>query len=94
MSQPQVAPAKSPSTTTITLTTDPEMDHENRVAHIAPADKITEGYITGAPVEALCGATFVPSRDPKSLPVCQACKEIYEALILPMRTDQNIKDDV
>jgi Protein of unknown function (DUF3039) len=75
-------------------TSDPELDHANEVAHIAPADKITEAYITGIPIEALCGATFVPSKDPKGMPVCQACKEIYEGFILPMRDDHSIKDDL
>lgn len=67
---------------------------DERVAHIAPADKVTEAYITGVPIEALCGARFVPSKDPKGLPVCQACKDIYEGFILPLRTDQSIRDDV
>jgi hypothetical protein len=87
-------PLLAPSTTPTIQTTDPELEHENRVAHIAPANKITEAYITGIPVEALCGAVFVPSRDPKDLPLCQACKEIYEGFILPMRTDHNVRDDV
>jgi hypothetical protein len=71
---------------------DPSLD--NRVAHIAPADQITEAYITGIPIEALCGAAFVPSRDPKGMPVCQACKEIFEGFILPMRDDHSINDDL
>lgn len=71
---------------------DPSLDE--RVAHIAPADKVTEAYITGVPIEALCGARFVPSKDPKGLPVCQACKEVYEGFILPMRTDHSIRDDL
>ena len=32
----------------------------------------------GTPVEALCGFVWVPSRDPKQLPVCEKCKGIYE----------------
>ena len=32
----------------------------------------------GTPVEALCGYVWVPSRDPKSLPICEECKSIYE----------------
>jgi Protein of unknown function (DUF3039) len=87
-------PQLAPSPTTTILPSDPEHQREDRVAHIAPADKITEAYITGTPVEALCGAVFVPSRDPKSLPVCQACKEIFEGFILPMRSDHSINDDV
>jgi hypothetical protein len=55
------------------------------VAHIvktgpeeSAAAKVLEARIYGTPVEALCGHVWVPSRDPKQLPLCQACKEIYE----------------
>lgn len=40
--------------------------------------KVMEARIYGTPIEALCGHVWVPSRDPKQLPVCQKCKEIYE----------------
>jgi len=40
--------------------------------------KVTEARIYGYPVEALCGERFVPQRDPTKLPMCQACKEIYD----------------
>ena len=33
--------------------------------------------IEGTPLEALCGHVWVPSRDPRNLPLCQACKEVY-----------------
>jgi hypothetical protein len=53
-------------------------DHE-RFAHIVvPASAVTEAYITGTPVTALCGKTWVPSRDPKRYPVCPTCKEVLE----------------
>ncbi|HEX9259487.1 MAG TPA: DUF3039 domain-containing protein [Acidimicrobiales bacterium] len=42
------------------------------------AAKVLEARIYGIPVEALCGHRWVPSRDPKSLPVCPTCREIYE----------------
>ena len=29
---------------------------------------------------ALCGKTWVPSRDPERFPVCPECKEIWEGL--------------
>jgi hypothetical protein len=29
-------------------------------------------------VEALCGERFVPQQDPKKLPLCGICKEIYD----------------
>jgi hypothetical protein len=65
--------------------TDPELeDGDPVVAHIVRADKgadiaaiILEARITGTPLEALCGAVFVPQRDPKRVPVCQKCREIY-----------------
>jgi len=43
------------------------------------AAKALEARIYGYPVEALCGHRFVPSKNPATLPVCQACKEIYDA---------------
>jgi hypothetical protein len=57
---------------------------EPKVAHIVKTEpgesaiaKVTEARIYGYPVEALCGETFVPQRDPKKLPMCQTCKEVY-----------------
>jgi hypothetical protein len=55
------------------------------VAHIVKtkrgenaAAKVLEARITGTPLEALCGHVWVPSRDPRQLPVCQRCREIYD----------------
>ena len=55
------------------------------VAHIVKTDpgenaaaKVLEARIFGTPLEALCGHVWVPSRDPKQLPLCQKCKDIYE----------------
>ena len=42
------------------------------------AAKVREARINGTPVEALCGYVWVPSRDPKQLPICEECKSIYE----------------
>lgn len=39
---------------------------------------VLEARVTGTPVEALCGFVWVPSRDPKQLPVCEECKSIYQ----------------
>lgn len=61
---------------------DPDLDGEDRVAHIvAPASLVTEAYITGTPVEALCGHVFVPSRDPENYPECQGCVEERDAIL-------------
>jgi hypothetical protein len=56
-----------------------------KAAHIVKTEpgesavaKVTEARIYGFPVEALCGERFVPQQDPKRLPLCDTCKEIYE----------------
>ena len=46
-------------------------DHE-RFSHYAPRDKITEAMVFGTPITALCGKTWVPSRDPKRYPICRS----------------------
>ena len=55
------------------------------VAHIVKtkpgenaAAKVLEARINGTPIEALCGHVWVPSRDPKQVPMCQKCKDIYK----------------
>jgi hypothetical protein len=63
---------------TDTRTTD--SDEEEQFAHYAEKASVTEGYIMGTPVIALCGMKFVPSRDPLKLRVCPICKEIAEAV--------------
>lgn len=56
---------------------DTEEGEHDKFAHIVvPASAVTEAYITGTPVTALCGKTWVPTRDPDRYPVCQTCKEI------------------
>jgi hypothetical protein len=63
------------------ITKDPDLTDENRVAHIVwPKEKVTEAYVLGFPVEALCGHMFVPTRDPKRYPVCQACLDIWKEM--------------
>ena len=58
---------------------------EPAMAHIvktepdeSAAAKVLEARIYGTPVEALCGHVWVPSRDPKQLPLCAECKSIYD----------------
>ena len=75
---------------TLPAETIPDVDEvtetdEPRVAHIvkvepgeSAAAKVLEARIMGTPIEALCGFVWVPARDPKQLPVCQACKETYD----------------
>lgn len=65
---------------------DPELEQdEPEVAHIvkvgpgeSAAAKVLEARVTGTPLEALCGHVWVPERDPRNLPVCPKCREIYD----------------
>jgi hypothetical protein len=66
-------------TSTEKLTTNAGMP---KYAHYAESVSVTEGYVMGKPVLAVCGELFIPSRDPKKFPVCPICKEIVEALFL------------
>ena len=60
-----------------------ELQDPGSVAHIVKdPGKVTEAYVFGTPLEALCGHVFVPSKNPKSLPICDTCKDIAD-----IRTD-------
>ena len=74
----------------ITMTPDIQVSEPEReledgpVAHIvktgpgeSAAAKVLAARVEGTPLEALCGHVWVPSRDPRNLPVCGPCKEIY-----------------
>lgn len=59
----------------------PDSSHIVMVPKDAP-EKTPQAYvlrcrIEGAPIQALCGYIWVPQKDPKNLPVCQACLDIY-----------------
>lgn len=75
----------SQSTSTITETDHIPETADPIQAHIVKtgpgenaAAKVLEARIYGTPLEALCGHVWVPSRDPKQLPMCERCKSIYE----------------
>lgn len=55
---------------------------EEHFAHYAEAASVTEGYVMGTPIMAICGKVFVPSRNPERLKVCPICKEIMDAVFL------------
>lgn len=81
-------PLAKPMTTgpaTTTITEERTETEDGPVAHIVKtkpgedaAVKVLAARVEGTPLEALCGHTWVPNRDPKRLPVCQKCKDIYE----------------
>jgi hypothetical protein len=63
------------------VTTDPELDEdEPREAHYVDKGRMVEAYIEGTPVVALCGKTFVPTRDPQRYPVCPACEHVIKSM--------------
>ena len=68
-----------PDTDEITQTGEPVSAH---IVKTEPGEnaaaKVLEARIYGTPLEALCGHVWVPSRDPKQLPICEKCKGIYE----------------
>lgn len=76
----QTRPAETvPVTEEVTETGKPLNAH---IVKVGPGEtaaaKVMEARIMGTPIEALCGYVWVPSRDPKQLPICEECKSIYE----------------
>lgn len=49
-------------------------------AHIARSEDIVRSHVTGDALTALCGETFVPSRDPEGLPLCRKCQAFLTML--------------
>ncbi len=80
MSELETMPAQTiPGVDVMTETREPIVAHIVKVdPGESAAAKVLEARVNGTPVEALCGHVWVPARDPKQLPVCQACKEIYD----------------
>jgi hypothetical protein len=68
-----------PDTEEVTETSEPVVAH---IVKVAPGEsaaaKVLDARINGTPIEALCGHIWVPARDPRQLPLCQACKDVYE----------------
>lgn len=80
MSDLETLPAETiPDVDEVTETDEPIVAH---IVKVEPGEsataKVLEARINGTPIEALCGHVWVPARDPKQLPVCQACKEVYD----------------
>lgn len=71
------------STQTLEVTEIDPTTGEPRESHIVWPDgpnRVMKARVEGTPVEALCGHTWVPSRDPQNYPVCPRCKEAYRQL--------------
>lgn len=73
---------QQPSTKTITETEEdtPILTHiidrgnDTRSANAI----ILEARVLGTPITALCGYSWVPSRDPLKYPLCEKCVEMFE----------------
>jgi len=68
----------------VIATTD-DGDHEKQSHVVVPANAVTKAIIEGTPVTALCGKTWVPTRDPKKYPLCQTCQDILADIVLKSR---------
>lgn len=66
----------------VDVDTETEEPTHAHIVKVGPGEsataKVLEARINGTPIEALCGHVWVPARDPKQLPVCQSCKEVYD----------------
>ena len=90
MVQSSTAPSLSSTQPSSSTDLDTRLDETTQTgepisAHIVKVEpgesaqaKVMEARIYGSPLEALCGHVWVPSRDPKKLPMCEDCKSIYE----------------
>jgi hypothetical protein len=59
-----------------------DTDTGDELFHYVRKSKIAESAVMGTMVEALCGAVFPVTKNPKpGSPVCPTCKEIYETVL-------------
>jgi hypothetical protein len=54
-------------------------------------NRVFVAYVEGTPLEAVCGVVFVPSRDPKKLPICEMCKELYDAAFEGVSSHEDLR---
>lgn len=58
-----------------------EPGDDEKFSHYAKKEDIERAILDGVPCTALCGKTWIPTRDPERFPVCPECKEIYDNLL-------------
>lgn len=68
-------------TSTTTSPSNNDGDHE-RFAHYVPKRDLEAATFLGVPAKALCGKSWLPTKDPSRFPVCPTCKEVYEMMQL------------
>lgn len=62
------------------VVTNVDGDHE-RFSHIVRREDQMRGYVMGERITALCGKTWVPTRDPERFPVCPDCVRVRDTLL-------------
>ena len=79
---PELVTAPIETRPDVDATPDTEQPHHAHIVKVKPGEsaaaKVMEARIYGTQLEALCGYVWIPSRDPKQLPMCQECKSIYD----------------
>lgn len=63
---------------------DPEIEVEEdepKFSHIIRSEDLLLGYVGQRPVKTLCGILLIPTVNPKDLPICPKCHEIYKQLM-------------
>lgn len=50
---------------------------------------VLKAMVEGIEIEALCGHTWIPARDPKPLPICEKCLASYQGHVDNNRDDRN-----
>mgnify|MGYP006304660795 CR=1 FL=1 len=55
---------------------------EPKYAHIIFTEDQMRGYVNGEEVEALCGHTFIPTRDPEAFPNCPKCDFLAKSILI------------
>jgi len=79
---PEVVTAPIEVRPDVDVAPDTDQPHHAHIVKVAPGEsaaaKVMEARIYGTQLEALCGFVWIPSRDPKQLPMCQECKSIYD----------------
>ena len=55
-------------------------DDSDKHSHYVRKEDIMRSAVDGVPAVALCGKTWMPSRDPERYPVCPKCVEMMKML--------------
>lgn len=82
MAEQQIKPQR---VTTLEPETRTGQGDSDAVAHIVMRGDQMKGYVSGEPIEALCGKKWIPCRDYEGLPVCERCVAERDRIIAGMK---------